>query len=47
MNVIKEKSGLNGTKVLKYAETPKMSTYLLAFAVGNFEYIEVKDILFL
>lgn len=41
MNVVDEKPGLNGTKVLKFAETPIMSTYLLAFAIGDFEYIEV------
>ena len=30
----------NGYKVVEFAPTPKMSTYLLAFIVGEFEYIE-------
>lgn len=42
MNVISEKSNENGTKTLKYATTPKMSSYLVAFAVGEFEFIEAK-----
>jgi len=32
----------NGLKVIKFAPTPKMSTYLLAFIVGEMEYIEGK-----
>lgn len=32
----------SGYKVVKFAPTPKMSTYLLAFIVGDFEFIEGK-----
>jgi puromycin-sensitive aminopeptidase len=32
----------NGLKVVKFAPTPKMSTYLLAFIIGEMEYIEGK-----
>ena len=32
----------NGYKTIKFAPTPKMSTYLLAFIVGEFEFIERK-----
>lgn len=30
-------------KIVKYAQTPIMSTYLLAFVVGEYDYIEDKD----
>jgi len=32
----------SGFKILKFAPTPKMSTYLLVFIVGRFEHIEAK-----
>jgi puromycin-sensitive aminopeptidase len=35
---IKEQSG--GFKIVSFAPSPKMSTYLLAFIIGEFEYIE-------
>lgn len=30
-------------KVVTYARTPVMSTYLVAFVVGEFDYVEGKD----
>ena len=30
-------------KMVKYAQTPIMSTYLLAFVVGEFDFVEGKD----
>ncbi|VDK23547.1 unnamed protein product [Anisakis simplex] len=42
MNAVKETD--EGTKrVVKYATTPLMSTYLVAFAVGDLEYIEMNE----
>src|SRR3989338_145843 len=32
----------SGYKIVEFAPTPKMSTYLLAFIVGKFDYIEAK-----
>ncbi|KAJ3276438.1 Aminopeptidase 2 mitochondrial [Terramyces sp. JEL0728] len=43
MNIIEEKDVEFGAKTLrsfKYATTPIMSSYLLAFCIGEFEYIE-------
>jgi aminopeptidase 2 len=44
MNILSEDVAIpgNGTKVVKYATTPVMSTYLVAFAVGELDYIEVR-----
>lgn len=43
-NVIDEKPGDDSSlKVVKYAQTPIMSTYLLAFVVGEYDYVEDKD----
>lgn len=35
--------GDNKWKVVSYEKTPIMSTYLLAFVVGEFDYVEGKD----
>lgn len=41
MNVIGEDK-VNGKKLVKFATTPIMSTYLIAFVIGNLEFIETK-----
>jgi puromycin-sensitive aminopeptidase len=40
MNVIEETKLGEGTKLVRFATTPIMSTYLIAVAIGDFEYIE-------
>ena len=44
-NVIEETDHTKDTslKVVKYASTPVMSTYLVAFVVGEFDFVEGKD----
>lgn len=43
MNVISETPSADGKrKVVKFATTPKMSSYLVAFAVGELEYIRAQ-----
>ncbi len=39
---VSEAPGEDGRKIVQFAATPKMSTYLLAFAAGEFEYVETK-----
>uniref|UniRef100_A0A914HD91 Aminopeptidase n=1 Tax=Globodera rostochiensis TaxID=31243 RepID=A0A914HD91_GLORO len=43
MNAVEEKNTETGTKQITFARTPLMSTYLVAWAVGDFEYIEAKS----
>lgn len=40
MNVIEEKTNDDGKKVVKFATTPIMSTYLVACVVGEFDHVE-------
>jgi len=40
MNSISEQSMGDELKIIEYATTPIMSTYLLAFVVGEFDYVE-------
>lgn len=45
-NVIEETSHPNdgSLKVVKFAKSPSMSTYLVAFVVGEFDFVEGKDV---
>jgi len=38
--IVSDMPGPSGKHTIKFATTPKMSTYLVALAVGDFEYIE-------
>ena len=40
MPVVSEEMGLNGKKTVRFDVTPKMSTYLVAFIVGQFDFVE-------
>ena len=42
MNQIGEEIHTDGTTTFKYATSPIMSSYLLAFAVGDYDYVESK-----
>lgn len=44
-NVVKEIVHHNNSdlKIVEFAKTPVMSTYLLAFVVGEFDYVEDHD----
>ena len=41
MHVVNEQNTGEGTRIVKFATTPLMSTYLVAFAVGDFTSIHV------
>ena len=45
-NVIEETSHPNdgSLKVVKFAKSPSMSTYLVAFVVGEFDFVDGKDV---
>ncbi len=43
MSIVEEKSMDGGLKTVRFAESPIMSTYLLAFIVGEFDFIEDKS----
>ena len=40
MPVVETRAGKQGQKVLRFAPSPVMSTYLLAFIVGEFDFVE-------
>lgn len=42
MEVVRESASAPGKKLVQFNTTPVMSTYLIAFIVGELEYIEVK-----
>jgi aminopeptidase N len=42
MPVVSEQELPGDVKAVHFAETPIMSTYLLAFIVGEFDYVEVR-----
>jgi puromycin-sensitive aminopeptidase len=44
MPVVKEEPAEAGFKAVHFDRTPIMSTYLLAFVIGEFEYIEVRSV---
>ena len=41
MDIVSEREMPAGRKLVTFARTPLMSTYLVAFAIGQFEFIEV------